>query len=180
MTSVPFDLPEDSGSTRLRSLRLADLPRFAEYRADPLLAEYQGWEPMSLEAAEKFLHETVNATRLLPGHWIQIAVAESASDLLIGDLGLYLSEDSTIAELGFTLARAYHGKGHATRAIGLAVQKLLFAPTVAEVRAVTDQRNHASISVLTRAEFLLTSTREAVFKGKSCVELLFTRKRSKA
>jgi RimJ/RimL family protein N-acetyltransferase len=51
---------------------------------------------------------------------------------------------------------------------------------VREVRAVTDQLNHASISVLTKAAFVQTSTREAVFKGKPCVELLFARKRGEA
>ena len=119
MTYVPLELPKDSGSTRLRSLRLTDLPLFAEYRADPILAEYQGWEPMDWQAAEAFLHETVEATLLLPGHWVQLAVASTASDLLLGDVGLYLAEDSTFAELGFTLTRAHQGQGHATRAAEL-------------------------------------------------------------
>ena len=180
MTSVPLELPKDSGSTRLRCLRLTDLPLFAEYRADPVLAEYQGWEPMDWQAAETFLHKTVDATHLLPGHWVQLAVASTASDLLLGDVGLYLSEDSSFAELGFTLARAHHGQGHATRAAELAVQQALRVPTVREVRAVTDQLNHASISVLNRAAFVQSGTREAVFKGKPCVELLFARKRGEA
>jgi aminoglycoside 6'-N-acetyltransferase len=135
---------------------------------------------MTWEAAEAFLRETAEATDLLPGHWVQLAVANTASDLLLGDVGLYLSEDSTFAELGFTLARANQGQGHATRATELAVQQALRVPTVREVRAVTDKLNHASISVLTRAAFVQTGTREAVFKGKPCVELLFARKRSEA
>jgi hypothetical protein len=55
LTSVSLELPKDSGSTRLRSLRRDDLPRFAEYRADPVLAAYQSWEPMTQAAAEAFL-----------------------------------------------------------------------------------------------------------------------------
>jgi len=159
---------------------MTDLPQFAEYRADPVLAEYQGWEPMSWEAAESFLRESAEATHLLPGHWIQLAVASAASDLLLGDVGLYLSEDSTFAELGFTLASAHHRQGHATRAAALAVQQALRVPAVREVRAVTDQLNHASISVLTRAAFVPSGARDAVFKGKPCVELLFARKRGEA
>ncbi len=159
---------------------MTDLPLFAEYRADPVLAEYQGWDPMDWQAAEAFLHETFEATHLLPSHWVQLAVASTASDLLLGDVGLYLSEDSTFAELGFTLARAHQRQGHATRAAELAVQQALRAPTVREVRAVTDRLNHASISVLNRAAFVQCGTREAVFRGKPCVELLFARKRSEA
>jgi RimJ/RimL family protein N-acetyltransferase len=180
LTSVTLALPKDSGSTRLRSLRRDDLPRFAEYRADPVLAAYQSWEPMIQAVAAAFLSETVNATHLVPGHWVQLAVADSASDLLLGDVGLYLSEDGTFVELGFTLARAHQGKGHATRAAALAVQQAFRHPTVTEVRAVTDQLNHASVAVLMRAAFRQTGTREAVFKGRPCVEVLFGRQRGEA
>lgn len=180
LTSISLELPQDSGSTRLRSLRRDDLQRFAEYRADPVLAKYQGWEPMTQEAADVFLSETVNATHLTPGHWVQFALADSTSDLLLGDVGLYLSEDCTFAELGFTLARAQQGKGHATRAVELAVRQAFRYSTVEEVRAVTDQLNQASIAVLMRASFRRTGTREAIFKEKHCVEVLFARKREEA
>jgi RimJ/RimL family protein N-acetyltransferase len=159
---------------------LTDLPLFAEYRADPVLAEFQGWEPMNWAAAQAFLQQTVDATHLLPGQWIQLAVASGTSDQLLGDVGLFISEDCTFAELGFTLARQHQGKGHATRAAELAVQQAFRIPTVREVRAVTDQLNHASISVLNGAAFSQYGTREAVFKGKPCVELLFARERSEA
>ncbi|MCG9895009.1 MAG: GNAT family N-acetyltransferase [Fimbriimonadaceae bacterium] len=179
MTSFSLELPKDSGPTRLRSLRLDDLQRFTEYRADPVLAEYQSWEPMNREVAAAFLHEAVNATHLIPGNWIQLALAESGSDLLIGDVGLYLSDDGSFAELGFTLAREHQGKGHATRAAELAVQLALRHPTLAEVRAVTDELNKASVAVLMRAGFRHTGSHEAVFKEKPCVELHFTRTRNK-
>ena len=175
--SSPLELPQCLGSTRLRSLRLSDLPRFASYRADPVLAEYQSWEPMSNEAAQAFLNEIVDATHLMPGQWIQLAIADLDSDALVGDVGLYVSEDDTFSEIGFTLARTEQGKGHATRAAELAVLQALRTETVLEVRAVTDQLNQAAIAVLTRAKFVQTSTREAVFKGKPCVEVLFVRRR---
>lgn len=132
---------------------------------------------MSWNAAESFLNETVDVTHLLPGSWIQLAVADHASDFLTGDVGLYLSEDSTFAEIGFTLSRAAQGKGHATRASELAIQQAFRVPTVAEVRAVTDQLNHASVAVLRRVGFVQTGTRDAVFKGTRCVEVLFVRRR---
>jgi RimJ/RimL family protein N-acetyltransferase len=132
---------------------------------------------MSNEAAQTLLNEIVDATHLMPGHWIQLAVAEFESDALVGDVGLYLSEDDTFSEIGFTLARDQQGKGHATRAAELAVQQALRTQSVFEVRAVTDQLNQAAIAVLTRAKFVQTSTRDAVFKGKPCVEVLFARRR---
>ena len=174
---VALELPKISGATRLRSLRLSDLPRFAEYRADPHLAEYQSWEPMSQETAESFLNETADATHLKPGEWIQLAVAEAFADELVGDVGLFLSEDCTFAEIGFTLARPAQGKGHAARATELAVEQAFRVAAVLEVRAVTDQLNHASVAVLRRAKFVQTGMRDTVFKEKACVEILFARAR---
>lgn len=114
MQFFPLELPQSKDSTRLRSLRPSDLVRFAKYRADPRLAEYQNWEPMNLAAATSFMSETAGATHLIPGGWIQLAIADAASDELAGDVGLFLSLDCTFAELGFTLARSEQGKGHAT------------------------------------------------------------------
>ena len=180
MHSIVLEIPKAIGATRLRSLRLSDLPAFAEYRADPHLAEYQSWEPMSHETAEAFLKESANATSLKPGQWIQLAVADVCSDELVGDVGLFLSEDCTFAEIGFTLACPEQGKGHATRATELAVEQAFRLPTVLQVRAVTDELNHASITVLQRAKFVRTGTRDAVFKEKECVEVLFARARGEA
>jgi RimJ/RimL family protein N-acetyltransferase len=180
LLSSTLELPRTIGSTRLRALRSTDLARFASYRADPGLAEYQSWEPMDKAAAKSFLLETASATHFAPGGWIQLAIADSTRDELLGDVGLYLSEDRTYAELGFTLAREEHGKGHATRAAELAVDQVFRLATVLEVRAITDQLNQASVAVLRRARFVQTGTRDAMFKGKPCIELLFARGRSEA
>lgn len=171
-------LPQSLGATRLRCLRTSDRPAFAAYRADPLLARYQSWEPMSEEAASAFLRATANATHLEPDGWIQLAIAAADTDEVIGDVGLYVSADLTRSEIGFTLARPYHGRGHASRAIELAVQQaFVVVPTVLEVTAVTDERNRASVAVLRRTGFVQTGTREAIFKRMPCVELLFARPR---
>lgn len=180
LQALALSLPQRNGSTLLRSFREADLPRFAAYRADAVLAKYQGWEPMSVESAKAFLLSTANATHLKPGSWIQLAIAEADADTLIGDVGLFLSADCAFASLGFTLARPHHGQGHATRAVELAIAQALRVASVNEVRAMTDQQNHASIAVLRRAQFTQVGAQEAVYKGKPCVELLFARPRAEA
>ncbi|MDX2053262.1 MAG: GNAT family N-acetyltransferase [Polyangiaceae bacterium] len=180
MQSLALELPKTLGATSLRVLRPTDLANFASYRADPNLAEYQSWEPINTAAAESFLTETASATHFIPGGWIQLAVADSTLDELLGDVGLFLSQDCTYAELGFTLARQSHGQGHATRAAHLAIEQVFRLPTVLEVRAVTDQLNHASVAVLRRVGFVQTASQDALFKGKPCVELLFARSRGDA
>lgn len=135
---------------------------------------------MDQAAAESFLSETAFATHFKPGGWIQLAIADSATDELLGDVGLFLSQDCTYAELGFTLARSAQGQGHATRAAELAVDQFFRLATVLAIHAVTDQLNLASVAVLRRANFVKTGTREVVFKGKPCIEVLYERRRSEA
>jgi aminoglycoside 6'-N-acetyltransferase len=135
---------------------------------------------MSIAQATSFLQETAGATRLSPGQWIQLAIAEIDTDLLVGDLGLYMAPDCSFAEVGFTLARAHQGQGHATRAVQLALAEVFRLDTVSEVRAVTDRVNVGSVAVLDRAGFSLLISQETTFKGKPCVELLYAMRRSEA
>jgi RimJ/RimL family protein N-acetyltransferase len=135
---------------------------------------------MNRAAAESFLSETASASHLIPGAWIQLAVADQKTNELLGDVGLFLSENRAYAELGFTLASISQGKGHATRAAQLVIEQFFRLESIREVRAVTDELNHASVAVLSRVGFVQTGTRSAIFKGKPCVELLFARCRGDA
>ncbi len=116
-----------------------------------------------------------NATSLIPGEWIQLAVVTAVSDELIGDVGLYLEPDCSTVELGFTLARPFHGQGHATCAV-LAVSELVF-PFVSQMRAITDARNTSSSAVLDRTGFIKRAEQEVVFKGEPCIEYIYFKTR---
>ncbi|MFG5407994.1 GNAT family N-acetyltransferase [Piscinibacter sakaiensis] len=161
----------------LRSLRLADLPAFAAYRADPQVAEFQGWTPMDAVQARRFLAETAGATRLLPGQWVQLGIALAATDELVGDVGLHLAADATVVELGFTLARAHQRQGHGLRAVGLAAGAAFEHACVVQLRARTDARHPAAITLLGRAGFAPAGSIDTVFKGRPCTELAFVRPR---
>jgi RimJ/RimL family protein N-acetyltransferase len=112
-------------------------------------------------------------TDLIAGDWIQLGVAEVGTDQLIGDLGLFLAQDGRWAEVGFTLDPNSQGQGHATRAVLTAVDLVLASSAAAEIRAVTDARNDASIGVLQRAGFQFALQQQAVFKGEACTELVY-------
>lgn len=166
-------LPVDFGAARLRRMCPADLRAFQTYRAIPELGIYQGWSLMSEIEALDFLTEMQTATLFKAGDWVQLGIAEADSDLLIGDIGLYLSEDGCSGEVGFTLQPSSQGRGIATLAVKEAL-RLFFATTkVQQVAGVTDVLNLASISLLTRLGFRLTETREVVFKGQLCVEHVY-------
>lgn len=166
-------LPVDFTTGRLRRLVPADLAAFQAYRAIPELGRYQGWSPMSEPEALSFITEMQEAPLFRNGAWIQLGIADADSDLLIGDIGLFLTEDGLAGEVGFTLQPAFQGQGIATRSVQQALQ-LFFANTKAQqVMAITDALNTASISLLERLGFSHTETREVVFKGQACIEYVF-------
>lgn len=170
---LPLPLPLRDALTALRRLRADDVEAFHAYRADAGLARFQGWQPMTPDDARAFVADVAGVQALLPGDWIQLAIADAADDALVGDLGLFLEADGREAEVGFTLARGAHGRGHATRAAALALRLVWETSPAGRVRAITDERNDASVRVLERAGFVLERRQAAVFKGEDCTELVF-------
>lgn len=165
-------LPLATERLLLRRLQPGDLERFAAYRADPVLARYQGWNPMRHEEARAFIATMLAQPTLEKGTWHQIAIARRAGDELLGDIGLCVHENGD-AEVGFTLMHEAQGNGFATEALQGLARELFKSPEVGRVVSVTDERNRASMRVLQRLGMKLTSRREAVFKQAPCVELRY-------
>lgn len=180
MHSLVALLPIVQLDTRIRTLRTADLAEFHAYRSDADLAKYQGWSPMSMESARSFIDEMASVSGLQPGKWIQMAIADSRSNEILGDVGLYLEPDESASEIGFTLCRAAQGRGHATRAVSLSLSLLFAASSVPFVRAVTDARNLSSVRLLERTGFTRSFVQQTVFKGEPCTELLYICRRPDA
>ena len=163
----------------LRRLSTSDLSRFQAYRGNPEVGRYQGWSAKSMEEAEAFLAEMAAAPLFVPGEWVQLAIAESGTDHLIGDIGVCVrggTENSV--EIGFTLAPESQGKGLGSEAVRETIA-MLFDFTPAEtVIAITDTRNLPSIRLLERVGMRLKETVESTFRGKPCAEHVFEVRRS--
>lgn len=163
-------LPCDGPRVRLRRLRAADLAAFQAYRSDPQLGRYQGWQAMDDRAAAAFIAEMAAAPFCPPGAWCQIGIADLASDTLIGDIGLHLAADGRALDIGYTLARTSQGAGRASEAVRLARDAVFTHTPALQLRAVTDERNSASVRLLQRLGFLHTTTHATVFRGEPCRE----------
>lgn len=173
MTTASDPLPRFGASVVLRRLCVTDLPAFQAYRTDVELGRYQGWSALSDSEAWAFLDAVNKAPLFNPGHWAQIAIAEPQTLALLGDIGLYLAEDSRHAEIGFTLARQAQGRGLATAAVREAVQLILSSTAVDHVLGVTDARNQASIALLERIGMYRSEERTVVFRGEECIEYVY-------
>ena len=117
---------EDRGFQRLVSERLLirrfrpeDARALATYRSDPEVARLQAWQaPYTQKAAAAFIASLETLSPGIPETWFQFAVGLRKGEPLIGDLGLRLCADPRQAEIGFTLAGSYQGKGYALEALG--------------------------------------------------------------
>jgi len=173
-------LPREFPGGRLRKLRLSDHEAFQAYRGIPDLGRYQGWLPMSDAAALDFLAEMGQAPLFATGQWVQLGIADLPSDCLVGDIGLYLSEDGHSGEVGFTLQPSAQGHGLASRAVREALQLFFSTTTVARVLGITDERNLPSIRLLDRLGFEHIETRHVVFRDEPCTERVYALSRSAA
>ena len=173
-------LPREFSGGRIRRLRPADLEAFQAYRAIPELGRYRGWSPMSDEEALRFLIEMSKDPLFTPGKWVQLGIADLKSDLLIGDIGLYLSDDGKTGEVGVTLMPSAQGCGIAGRAVKEALQLVFSATDVGYVLGVTDDRNLSSIRLLERLGFKLKETRNVVFREEACSEKVYVASRKDA
>lgn len=169
---MPLLIPIRTERLVLRRLQPSDLARFAAYRADPVLARYQGWTPMTGNQAREFMVSMQTRTPLDPENWVQLAIASKADDDLLGDIGLCLHRNGDV-EIGFTLRREVQGNGHATEALRALSRELLRFPEVERIVGITDARNQASIRLLGRLGMRLASWSETRFKQEPCIELRF-------
>ena len=154
----------------LRRLSAGDLPEFQAYRHDEELGRYQGWVPTADQQADAFLAEMSVTPIPNPGHWVQLGIAEPEGQRLIGDIGVFLDLDANFAEIGFTLARSAQGRGLATAAIRAVIGLIFECSAVQRVIGVTDARNLPSMRLMERVGMRMTTTKDAVFRGETCVE----------
>jgi aminoglycoside 6'-N-acetyltransferase len=168
-------LPILLGRVRLRHLRADDLAAFHAYRSDPAVARYQGWNVMSLADAAAFIDEQSGMRN--PAAWRQLAIAERASDALLGDLGVWLAHDASRAEFGVTMAPGAQRQRYATEAVSGLVDALFAATPVAEVVARADVRNVACLALLRRVGMRRVGSAQIDCKGEACTEHIFSLRR---
>lgn len=155
MTTKPISLPFETPRLILRAFRPEDAAAFSAYRSEPEVARFQGWSaPYSLEQAQEFVTEMMQAVPGTPGQWYQIAMEEKASGQVIGDVAFHIEANSPQqAILGITLAGAAQGKGYATEAMQRLLQFLFEDLELHRVSAYIDVDNPASYHLVERLGF---------------------------
>ena len=161
----------------IRRFKADDAAAFAAYRSDPLVARYQAWEaPYSIERANRFIESLEGVSPGVPGSWFQFAVALNPTDLLIGDCGLCPTRrEPSHAELGFTFAKAYQGKGYASEAVRRLMEYAFTSLVLRRVFAITQIQNSAANRLLKRIGFdwMGHFTEDSSDKGDAADEYIY-------
>jgi len=150
----------------LRRFRESDAETLAAYRTDPDVARYQSWTtPVTIAAARATVASFAAGDPGRPG-WFQYALERTEDRTHIGDLGVDLHENRRQAQLGFTLAPAYQGRGYAGEAVRAVLDHLFRVRGLHKVSAECDARNAASARLLARAGF----TREGLLRSHTWIK----------
>lgn len=133
----------------IRNLQPGDLADFHDYRSNPEVTKYQGFDVMNLEQAAAFIDRMKDKSFGTPGEWVQYGIIEQEGQRLIGDCALHLHKsDSRIGEVGMTLSHTHQQKGYAKEAFTALLKFLFDTHNLHRVVETVDAENIASINLL--------------------------------
>jgi RimJ/RimL family protein N-acetyltransferase len=160
-------LPLHTERLVLRLMLPTDADIVVAYRNDPEIAAMQDWDlPYSLERARTMLARQADRDDLVAGDWTSLAL-QLNRDLngdLIGDVACRIDDTCSVAEIGYTLRREFHGHGYAREAVAALVDHVLASTPVHRIEASLDPQNVASMRVLESIGFTFeTFTRQSYF-----------------
>jgi RimJ/RimL family protein N-acetyltransferase len=131
------------------ALRPTDAPALFACRGDPLVARFQGWQPVDIEAVDAFIAAQMAHGAEPPQGWFQRAIRLRDSGELIGDLGINLpAEADASVEFGISIAPARQGRGYATETLQALFAQLFQPWRRHRVHASVDPRNLPSMAML--------------------------------
>lgn len=154
----------------LREYRRDDFDLFADHLANPESSAHLGsadrqtaWRIFSSHAGLWVLHGA--------GWW---AVEDKQTGQLVGNVGAFFREQSTVMELGWNTYRAFWGKGIANEAAAAVVNYAFEVRREPKVRALITSANESSRRVAERIG--MTFETEAELHGKAVNSYMRERK----
>jgi RimJ/RimL family protein N-acetyltransferase len=130
----------------LREYRREDFDAFAAHLADPVSAAHLG--PADRHAAWRIFCSQAGLWVLHGAGWW--AVEEKETGQVVGTMGAFFREETTVMELGWNTYRAFGGRGYANEAAAAAMHHALEIRREPTVRALIASANESSLRVARR------------------------------
>ncbi len=160
----------------VRRFQDGDLSAFLQYRNDPEVARYQGWDSIPEAKGLAMIQEQTKIEPGVPGLGYQFAIALKETGQLVGDCGLFVQvQDARQAQLGITLARPHQGQGLATEAVNAELDYAFINLDLHRVVATVDVENARSAALMERVGLRREGhfIKNAWFKGHWSDEYLY-------
>ncbi len=160
----------------IRNLTQEDLDAFLQYRSNPEITKYQGYDIINREQAIDFISQQEEKDFGLPGEWKQYAIESSESRQLVGDCAIHLRKDDPLtAELGITISDLYQRHGYGKEAMQGLMNFLFHQKKIHRIIETVDTENEASIRLLKSLSFRQEAhnINNIFFKGKWGSEFQF-------
>lgn len=138
----------------IRNLHPNDLENFHQYRSNPAVTKYQGFDVMDQEKALAFINSQQDKAFGKAGEWVQYAIARLDDGTLIGDCAIKLQgADPRIAEIGITISHLAQRKGYAKESMHAILKFLFGVKKIHRIVETVDAENEASIQLLKSVGF---------------------------
>ena len=130
----------------IRPIQHTDASAIFAYRSLECVAQYQYWEPFTMQKSLDFVEQNSCVDMNAQGVWIGFAIIMKSSNELIGDCALKI--DGHKAEIGCNISPKHQLKGYAQDALNLLVDMCFEEIKVSEVFGITDSENLSSIKMM--------------------------------
>ena len=160
----------------IRNLMITDLDNFHQYRSNPEVTKYQGFDVMTKEACLDFILLQSQKQFGKAGEWVQYAIENEKTKQLIGDCAIKLDQyDIRLAEIGITISDLHQKKGYAKEALTGILDWLFETQNIHRITEIVDAENVASIHLLKSLNFKQEGhfIENIFFKGKWGSEFQF-------
>ena len=138
---------------KLRLLSKRDVHDIYELCSDPFASRYSDWHPHNnIWQSQRYIQHTLNNAR--QKKFLTFGIELKIAKKLIGTCSFTeFNYNSTIAQIGYSLSKAYCGKGYATEAVNAFVDYGLNVLNLQRIEAKVLCENTASIKLLERVGF---------------------------
>lgn len=134
----------------IRPMTAADVPSLREWMPDKSIYAYWGKGPSKIDKNPELLFEKAER----PTKSFHLGIALKESNVVIGDIWVYLIENDRMASIATRLSIKFHGKGYGTEALS-AMTAFCFENTeLQRLWTEVDIRNTGSIQMLEKCGYI--------------------------
>lgn len=173
--SIQLITPLQTPRLLLKGLTAADAVALFQYRSLPEITRFQGFSPVSVEDASRFIEQDISHDIDQPDTWFQLGIFLQEENTMVGDLGIHFLTKANEVEIGVTIAPEFQGRGFATEAVGCALDYLFNVLHKSKVVASVDPENYKSMALMTGIGFKLAGIykQSVLFRGEWTDDAVF-------